>query len=263
MQPTGSMERLTTGYRIKPRIWHVNYIVLLKNKRVLKTFEQMVKDKAGQPKILDIGCGEKPFQILFLDAFYVGTDFTMAGAQPDVLADNSFLPFKDNCFDGVIASETLEHTPDYEHAISEMIRVARSGGHIFISVPFIFPLHYHLFDFQRITEYKFSQLFNSHEIIKLEPSNTIFTTWLMVLEYALAYILEASPIFSILRWPVVTFINIIVVLVDSVFVAFIKGLVNIPGIKQKILPKIRHPRGLDGILTSMPCGYALLARVNK
>jgi SAM-dependent methyltransferase len=257
------MEHLKTGYRIKPRIWHVNYIVLAKNLKVFERFGQLVKGKIGQPKILDIGCGERPFNVLFPDAFYVGTDFTMVGAQPDVLADNNFLPFKDNSFDGVIASETLEHTPDYEHAISEMVRVTRSGGYIFISVPFIFPLHYHSFDFQRITEYRFSQLFNSHEIIELEPSNTIFSTWLMVLEYALVHVLEASAFFSIVQLFLVTLINVIVILVDSVFPGFIEFLFNIPGIKRKILLRVKHPRGLNGVLTTMPCGYAFLVRVNK
>jgi len=258
------MEQLKTSSRIKPKIWHVNYITLAKNRKVFKKFEELVKGKSGQPKVLDVGCGEKPFKVVFPDAFYVGTDFTTAGTQPDILVHNNFLPFKDDSFDGIIASETLEHTPDYEYAISEMIRTLRTGGYIYISVPFIFPLHHNPLDFQRITEFRFNQLFKSHELIELEPSNTIFSTWLMMLEYALAYALEGLPFPSIMRLPLVIFINVSVVLVDNIFPVFIKFLINnIPCIRQRILPRIRHPRFLDGVLTSMPCGYALLVRVKK
>jgi SAM-dependent methyltransferase len=215
---------------------------------------------SNRPKILDIGCGYKPFKIAFPDALYIGTDITMEGADPDIIADNRQLPFEDNYFDGLIASETLEHTPDYELAITEMLRVVRSEGYIFITVPFIHPLHHHPFDFQRITEYRLHQLFNSHEIIKLEPSKTIFTTWLMVLEYALVYILDISPVFSIVKYSFLMFINILVVLIDNVLPLFIKFIVRFPLVRQKILKRIRHPRGLDGILTTMPCGYALIVK---
>ena len=55
------------------------------------------------------------------------------------VADITCLPFGDNCFDLVICSEVLEHIPDEEAAISEIIRVLRPGKNLVVSVPRYFP----------------------------------------------------------------------------------------------------------------------------
>lgn len=45
------------------------------------------------------------------------------------------LPFKDASLDKIICSEVLEHVPDDQQGISEMVRVLRDDGVIAISVP--------------------------------------------------------------------------------------------------------------------------------
>ncbi len=50
-------------------------------------------------------------------------------------ADATALPFPDNCFDRIIASEILEHIDNDTTALSELSRVLRPGGTIAISVP--------------------------------------------------------------------------------------------------------------------------------
>ena len=45
------------------------------------------------------------------------------------------LPFKDSIFDGVVATEVLEHAPDLKKCISELHRVATPGGVIIITIP--------------------------------------------------------------------------------------------------------------------------------
>lgn len=45
------------------------------------------------------------------------------------------LPFTDGEFDRVVASEVLEHIPDDEAAIAELVRVLRPGGTMAVSVP--------------------------------------------------------------------------------------------------------------------------------
>ncbi|HZV50152.1 MAG TPA: class I SAM-dependent methyltransferase [Candidatus Dormibacteraeota bacterium] len=49
------------------------------------------------------------------------------------------LPFPDRTFDHVIAAEVLEHIPQDEAAIREMVRVLRPGGTLAVSVPRWFP----------------------------------------------------------------------------------------------------------------------------
>lgn len=50
-------------------------------------------------------------------------------------ADALTLPFPDGTFDAVICSEVLEHLPDYERAVDELVRVLRPGGWLGVSVP--------------------------------------------------------------------------------------------------------------------------------
>ena len=45
------------------------------------------------------------------------------------------LPFDDDAFDRVVASEVLEHLPDDVSAIAELVRVLRPGGTLAVSVP--------------------------------------------------------------------------------------------------------------------------------
>jgi SAM-dependent methyltransferase len=52
-----------------------------------------------------------------------------------VVGDALSLPYADETFDCVIASEILEHVPHDEAAIAELIRVLKVGGTLAVSVP--------------------------------------------------------------------------------------------------------------------------------
>jgi SAM-dependent methyltransferase len=59
-----------------------------------------------------------------------------AGAEADVKEGDALnLPFPDGDFDRVVASEVLEHIPDDDGAIAELVRVLRPGGTIAVTVP--------------------------------------------------------------------------------------------------------------------------------
>jgi SAM-dependent methyltransferase len=56
-----------------------------------------------------------------------------------VVGDALALPYPDQTFDCVIASEILEHIPDDDTAIAELIRVLKVGGTLAVTVPRWFP----------------------------------------------------------------------------------------------------------------------------
>ena len=59
-----------------------------------------------------------------------------AGAEADVKEGDALaLPFADGEFDRVVAAEVLEHIPDDETAIAELVRVLRPGGTLAVTVP--------------------------------------------------------------------------------------------------------------------------------
>jgi SAM-dependent methyltransferase len=53
-----------------------------------------------------------------------------------VSGDAYKLPFKDNCFDGIIVSEVLEHLEDPSAALKEMSRILNKDGLLVLSVPY-------------------------------------------------------------------------------------------------------------------------------
>jgi ubiquinone/menaquinone biosynthesis C-methylase UbiE len=53
-----------------------------------------------------------------------------------VVADINHLPFADGSAQMVWSSSTIEHLPDQAQAISEMARVTKSGGVVFVGVPY-------------------------------------------------------------------------------------------------------------------------------
>ena len=83
-------------------------------------------------RVLDVGCGEKPYRILFDDSKeYVGIDKKPCGA--DVIATAEWLPFRNDCFDCVICTQVLEHVEDPHRALREMHRVLIKGANLLIS----------------------------------------------------------------------------------------------------------------------------------
>jgi SAM-dependent methyltransferase len=58
------------------------------------------------------------------------------GADADIKQGDALaMPFADGEFDRIVASEVLEHIPDDETAIAELVRVLRPGGTIAVTVP--------------------------------------------------------------------------------------------------------------------------------
>lgn len=52
-----------------------------------------------------------------------------------LLADATAIPFEDGSFDLVFCNHTLEHIVPYEACISEMLRVTRKGGLLYLAFP--------------------------------------------------------------------------------------------------------------------------------
>ncbi len=97
-------------------------------------------------KVLDVGCGRKPYKHLFEYSEYIGVDVENE-AHPhkeeeiDVIYDGRVLPFTDNSFDTVICSQVLEHVFEPADFLQELNRVCKTGGILILTVPFMWGEH--------------------------------------------------------------------------------------------------------------------------
>jgi SAM-dependent methyltransferase len=110
-------------------------------------------------RILDIGAADRwiesklPPSAEYLALDYPSTGRDLYGSRPDVFGDGARLPFVDECLDGVLCLEVLEHVPNPESVLKEIARVLKPGARAWITMPFLYPLHDAPFDFQRFTEF--------------------------------------------------------------------------------------------------------------
>jgi SAM-dependent methyltransferase len=103
-------------------------------------------------KMLDLGGGEKskyraklPKEVEY---FSVNIDPEI---EPTWLVEpGKPLPVEDNFFDCCISMNTLEHVYDPKALVEEIYRSLKPGGTVYITVPWIFRIHGHPYDFNRM-----------------------------------------------------------------------------------------------------------------
>lgn len=146
-------------------------------------------------KILDFGCGQKPYKSLFTEATeYLGVDIENEGHSHekeniDFYYDGKKLPFEDQSFDHIFSSEVLEHVFNYDEILPELYRVLRKDGYILITVPFSWEEHEVPFDNCRFTQFGIKYLLEKHgfRIVSIEKSGHFFA---VICQYFINYIRE-------------------------------------------------------------------------
>jgi len=132
---------------------------------ILKALQDSIVHFNG--KLLDIGCGKMPYKNYILEnssvAQYTGLDIENAleydaAIKPDYTWDGISMPFEDNGFQTVFATEVLEHCPDPGIILRETCRVLQPKGVFFFTVPFLWPLHEVPYDEYRYTPFSLRRM---------------------------------------------------------------------------------------------------------
>ena len=128
-------------------------------------------------RLLDVGCGQKPYQSLFPASEYVGLEIdtpeNRARKQADYYYGGDVFPFPDQYFDGVICNQVLEHVFAPEIFLAEIRRVLKSGGNLLLTVPFVWDEHEQPWDYARYSSFGLKSLLekNGFEVAEQHKIN--------------------------------------------------------------------------------------------
>ena len=125
--------------------------------------------------VYDIGCGDKPFAGFMKDRVkaYIGVDIEDGfydKGHIDLIGSAYDVPIPDGTADAVISCQVIEHLKTPRDALKEANRILKSDGILFLSFPFLYPLHAAPHDFYRYSEYGVGELLekNGFKLLKIE-----------------------------------------------------------------------------------------------
>ena len=115
--------------------------------------------RASGKRVLDVGCGVKPYLPYFSGATsYVGVD-VQDNPNADLHGAIEALPVDDGSFDVVLATQVLEHVDDPSAAVRELHRVTAPGGRVLASTHGVMVFHPNPVDHWRWTHTGLERLF--------------------------------------------------------------------------------------------------------
>ena len=185
---------------------------ILINHILEKNIEKYAK-KFLTGRLIDIGCGEKPYSDLLAPYIseHIGVDHieTLHNKREIDLWGTAYeIPADNDTFDCALCTAVLEHLEEPLQALTECRRVLKPGGFAIYSVPFIWHLHEEPRDFFRYSKYGLEYLFKKadFEIIEINALSGFWVTFGQLTVYNL-YRANLGP----LRWlHIIDFIGLII-----------------------------------------------------
>ena len=176
-------------------------------------------------RLLDFGCGRKPYKALFNVVEYIGTDIEVSGhdhtnEEIDVYYDGKTLPFADESFDSIFSSEVFEHLFNLPKILDELHRVLKPGGYMLVTLPFVWDEHEIPYDYARYTSFGIKHLLEEHGFSIVEEQKTtsyVATICQMWAAYVYQHIFPKNKIARIALTPLfITPITILGVVLSAI-----------------------------------------------
>jgi ubiquinone/menaquinone biosynthesis C-methylase UbiE len=143
-------------------------------------------------KLLDIGCGEKPYEEMarpFVKE-HIGLDHAGTlhkGTRVELWGTAYQIPLEDNSVDTVLCTDVLEHLEEPAEAVAEAFRVLKPGRHAIYTVPLFWHIHEEPRDFYRYTKFGLQHLFDKagFSVVEIFPLTGFVVTFSQELVYFL------------------------------------------------------------------------------
>ena len=146
------------GHR-QPQKSRITYHVRAALSAWLQSEATRAHDDLGRYRVLDVGCGEKPY-LPYFEPYaddYVGVDIDNPGA--DIEGSVEALPVEDGSYDLVLCTQVLEHVDDPGQAVRELDRVTAPGGRVLASTHGVQVYHPSPADYWRWTHAGLERMF--------------------------------------------------------------------------------------------------------
>lgn len=106
-------------------------------------YQSILKHVKPGMRVLDAGCGEGVLSVMMAKkgAIVTGCDLSAPNIEASkkyaseqgvgaefIIADLEKIPFEDNTFDLVVSSHVLEHLPDFDKGLREVMRVSKNSA---------------------------------------------------------------------------------------------------------------------------------------
>ncbi|MCP3964750.1 MAG: class I SAM-dependent methyltransferase [Lentisphaerae bacterium] len=128
-------------------------------------------------RILDVGCGTKPYQSFFTYDEYIGMEIDSPEAikqgTADIFYDGKTFPFQEESFDSVVINQVLEHVFNPDQFLKEVHRILKVDGKALITVPFVWDEHEQPYDYARYSSFGLKSLFEKHGFKVIEQKKTL------------------------------------------------------------------------------------------
>lgn len=147
--------------RLRPPRSMPTYAVRAPLVRWLGEEARRAHEELGRYRVLDVGCGAKPYQALFAPFVesYIGVD-PVDNPRAELRGSVEDLPVEDGSFDVVLCNQVLEHCDDPERAVSELRRATAPGGRVLASTHGVMVYHPSPADHWRWTHTGLEKLFS-------------------------------------------------------------------------------------------------------
>ncbi|MFN8223043.1 MAG: class I SAM-dependent methyltransferase [Gaiellales bacterium] len=164
----------------------------------------------GPYRLLDIGCGEKPYEPIFAPyvSSYVGVD-PVDNPRAEVKGAAEALPLDDGCSDVTICIQVLEHVEDPAAVVRELHRVTAPGGRVLLSTHGVMVFHPNPVDRWRWTHQGLEKLFadaGEWASVRVTPSSGTTACLAMLTSIYLDHVLRRLRLARLMP-PLVSIVN--------------------------------------------------------
>ena len=191
------------GRRAEPRFWQPDWLVLREMARVLRDLLADPSLQLRGARVLDFGCGTRPYEAWFTaaGARYRGADID--GAHEVRIREDGRLDCADAEYDGVASFQVLEHVWDLDCYLGEARRALRAEGWLLLSTHGSWLYHPHPADYRRWTGEGLQREVESRgfRLVRMEPVVGPLAWTTIFRSLGMAHVLKPLPLVGPLLAP--------------------------------------------------------------